>query len=80
MTDAQKRGALVFFNKANCVQCHSVAGGSNELFSDFQNHVAGIPQIAPRFGAGKGNVLFRNRRGEFTTDGNQDLAPTTSPN
>lgn len=73
MTDAQKRGALVFFNKANCVQCHAVAGGSNELFSDFKNHVAGIPQIAPRFGAGKGNVPFRNRRGEFTTDGNQDF-------
>ncbi len=73
MTDAQKRGALVFFNKANCVQCHAVAGGSNELFSDFENHVAGIPQIAPRFGAGLGDVPFRNAKGEFTDDGNQDF-------
>ncbi len=73
MTDAQKRGALVFFNKANCVQCHAVAGGSNELFSDFDNHVAGIPQIAPKFGAGTGDVPFRNRRGQFTDDGNQDF-------
>lgn len=73
MTDSQKRGALVFFNKANCVQCHAVAGGSNELFSDFENHVAGIPQIAPRFGAGTCNVPFRNRQGEFTEDGNQDF-------
>ena len=73
MTDAQKRGALTFFGKANCVQCHSVAGGSNELFSDFQNHVAGIPQIAPMFGAGLGDVPFRNGKGQFTDDGNQDF-------
>ena len=73
MSDAQKRGALTFFGKANCVQCHAVAGGSNELFSDFQNHVAGIPQIAPKFGAGLGNVPFRNRKGQFTEDGNQDF-------
>ena len=68
MTDAQKRGALIFFGKANCVQCHAVAGGSNKLFSDFENHVAGIPQIAARFGAGLGNVPFRNRKGQFTDD------------
>jgi len=73
MTDPQKRGALVFFNQANCVQCHAVAGGSNELFSDFENHVAGIPQIAPKFGAGLGDVPFRNRKGQFTDDGNQDF-------
>lgn len=47
MTLQQKRGALLFFGKANCVTCHAVAGKSNEMFSDFENHVAGIPQIAP---------------------------------
>lgn len=47
MTDQQKRGALVFFGKGNCVACHTVAGKSNEMFSDFENHVVGIPQIAP---------------------------------
>lgn len=73
MSDAQKRGALLFFGKASCVQCHAVAGRSNELFSDFQMHVAGIPQIAPRFGAGLGDVPFRNSRGEFSEDGNQDF-------
>jgi cytochrome c peroxidase len=73
MTDSEKRGALVFFHKANCVQCHAVSGGSNELFSDFENHVAGIPQIAPKFGAGTGDVPFRNRKGQFTEDGNQDF-------
>jgi len=73
MSDAQKRGALLFFGKASCVQCHAVAGRSNELFSDFQMHVAGIPQIAPRFGAGLGDVPFRDSRGEFSERGNQDF-------
>ena len=63
MTPAQKRGALLFFGKAQCVQCHAVAGRSsvgfaNEMFSDFAEHVVGVPQIAPVFGAGKGNVIF----------------------
>jgi cytochrome c peroxidase len=73
MTAPQKRGALLFFGKARCVQCHAVAGRSNELFSDFKNHVAGIPQIAPVFGRGTGDVPFRNREGELSMDGNQDF-------
>jgi cytochrome c peroxidase len=28
------------------------------MFSDFQNHVAGIPQLAPEFGVGKSNMIF----------------------
>lgn len=47
MTAEQKRGALLFFGKAGCVSCHAVAGQSSEMFSDFQNHVAGVPQIVP---------------------------------
>ena len=47
MTPAEKRGALLFFGRAGCVQCHAVAGESNEMFSDFQTHVLGVPQIAP---------------------------------
>ena len=54
LTDDQKRGALLFFGQANCVSCHAVSGQSNEMFSDFQMHVAGIPQIAPEVG----NVTF----------------------
>lgn len=73
MTDGQKRGALVFFGKANCVQCHAVAGKSNEMFSDFQMHSIGVPQIAPLFGKGSGNVGFRNAAGKFTRKGNQDF-------
>jgi cytochrome c peroxidase len=58
MNEQQKRGALVFFGKGRCSQCHSVGSGSNEMFSDFRMHVIGVPQIAPRFGAGRGNVQF----------------------
>jgi cytochrome c peroxidase len=58
MSAEQKRGAVLFFGRAGCVSCHTVAGSSNEMFSDFENHVVGVPQIAPAFGPGKGNVLF----------------------
>jgi cytochrome c peroxidase len=58
MIPEQKRGALIFFGKAGCVTCHAVAGKSNEMFSDFQAHVIGVPQIAPSFGVGLGNVMF----------------------
>jgi cytochrome c peroxidase len=54
LTVSQKRGALLFFGKAGCVQCHSVAGASNEMFSDFRQHVIGVPQIVPTVG----NVVF----------------------
>jgi cytochrome c peroxidase len=58
MNAAEKRGALVFFGKGRCVSCHAVAGASNEMFSDFRMHSIGVPQIAPRFGVGVGNVIF----------------------
>jgi cytochrome c peroxidase len=54
MTDDEKRGAMLFFGSANCVSCHAVSGQASEMFSDFQMHVAGIPQISPSVG----NVLF----------------------
>ena len=54
LTAEQKRGALLFFGKARCVECHKVSGGSNEMFSDFSQHVIGVPQIAPAVG----NVPF----------------------
>jgi cytochrome c peroxidase len=54
MTPAQKQGATLFFGRAGCVDCHAVSGASNEMFSDFKQHVAGIPQIAPAFA----NVVF----------------------
>jgi cytochrome c peroxidase len=45
MTEDEKRGALLFFGAANCVACHAVSGASNEMFSDFRTHVAGVPQV-----------------------------------
>jgi cytochrome c peroxidase len=58
MSALEERGAVLFFGKAGCVTCHSVRGGSNEMFSDFQMHVLAVPQIAPEFGIGRGNVIF----------------------
>jgi cytochrome c peroxidase len=54
LTDSQKKGALLFFGKAGCVVCHAVSGQSNEMFSDFKQHVLGVPQIVPSVG----NVVF----------------------
>jgi cytochrome c peroxidase len=54
LTEEQKRGALLFFGVARCVECHQVSGAANEMFSDFSPHVMGVPQIAPF----NGNVTF----------------------
>jgi cytochrome c peroxidase len=54
LTEQGKRGALLFFGEAGCVSCHAVAAGSNEMFSDFREHVLAVPQIAPRHT----NVVF----------------------
>jgi cytochrome c peroxidase len=48
LTVDEKQGALLFFGQAGCVACHAVAGPSNEMFSDFRDHVAGVPQLVPR--------------------------------
>ena len=58
MTDSQKRGALLFFGKAGCVSCHAVSGQSNEMFSDFREHVAGVPQLMPSYS----NVEFAGEK------------------
>jgi cytochrome c peroxidase len=47
LTDDEKHGALLFFSEGRCWQCHSVAGESNEMFSDFRDHVIAVPQIVP---------------------------------
>jgi cytochrome c peroxidase len=58
LTSSQKRGAVIFFDKGKCSECHSAKGQSNEMFSDFEMHNIGVPQIAPFFGVGLGNVIF----------------------
>ena len=54
LSDEEKRGAVLFFGSAGCVGCHAVSGRSSEMFSDFREHVIGVPQVAPSFG----NVTF----------------------
>ena len=54
MSEEQKKGALLFFGAANCVACHKVSGDSNEMFSDFDQHVIGVPQVVPTVS----NVVF----------------------
>lgn len=71
LTPQQKRGASLFFGKADCVACHSVAGESNESFSDFQVHVAGIPQVAP---AGFGIVPGGNPQNPEDFPGNFEFS------
>ena len=58
LSDVEKRGAIIFFTKGKCVSCHAVSGNSNQMFSDFNSHNAGVPQIHPVFGVGTGNVPF----------------------
>lgn len=48
MTADEKRGALIFFGQGRCGQCHTVSGSSNEMFSDFREHVIAVPQVVPR--------------------------------
>lgn len=50
LTAGQKRGALLFFGKAGCVECHAVDtefASGNEMFTDYREHVIGVPQIVP---------------------------------
>jgi cytochrome c peroxidase len=54
LSTSQKQGTLLFFGKAGCVQCHQVADQSHQMFSDFKQHVIGVPQVAPLVG----NVVF----------------------
>ena len=58
LTEAERRGAVVFFGKGGCVTCHATGGPSSEMFSDFRNHRIGGPPLAPEFGPGLGNVQF----------------------
>jgi cytochrome c peroxidase len=47
LDNAEKRGALLFFGRAGCAQCHAVSGSSNEMFTDFQEHAIAVPQLVP---------------------------------
>ncbi|MDJ0520729.1 MAG: cytochrome c peroxidase [Planctomycetota bacterium] len=42
LSDAEKRGALLFFGRASCANCHN-----GPLLSDFEHHAVGAPQVGP---------------------------------
>jgi cytochrome c peroxidase len=42
LTDAQRRGGILFFGRADCAQCH---GGP--AFTDGRHHAIGVPQVGP---------------------------------
>jgi cytochrome c peroxidase len=48
LNPSEKRGAALFFGKADCVGCHSISGGSNEMFTDFKEHAIAVPQLVPQ--------------------------------
>lgn len=73
LTEDQKRGAILFFDKGNCVSCHKVSGKSNEMFSDFDMHNVGIPQLTPNFGIKTGNVGFATLDKTLCANGIYDL-------
>jgi cytochrome c peroxidase len=82
LDDTEKRGALLFFGDAGCVSCHQVSGRSNEMFSDFREHVLGVPQLVPA----RTNVPFDGPganedfgREQFTGDPADRYAFRTSP-
>jgi cytochrome c peroxidase len=82
LTEAQKAGALLFFGDAGCVGCHQVSGASNEMFSDFRQHVLGVPQLVPAntnmtFDGPAANEDFG--REQFTGDPADRYAFRTSP-
>jgi cytochrome c peroxidase len=82
LDDTEKRGALLFFGEAGCVSCHQVSGRSNEMFSDFREHVLGVPQLVPartnvQFDGPAANEDFG--REQFTGDPADRYAFRTSP-
>ena len=82
LTEDEKRGALLFFGAARCSACHSVAGQSNEMFSDFQDHVIGVPQIAPQVTNNAFDGLGANEdfgKEQITGDPNDRYKFRTSP-
>ena len=69
MTDAQKRGALVFFDKANCAQCHTGPALSSDTF-----HALGMGDLegANVFGPTGGQEV--RGRAAFTGNPNEAYA------
>jgi len=77
LTVSEKRGALLFFGKAGCVSCHSVAGQSNEMFTDFRSHAIAVPQLVPAVTNNQFDGFAANEdfgRADFTENPNDRYA------
>ncbi|TNE97649.1 MAG: cytochrome-c peroxidase [Deltaproteobacteria bacterium] len=61
MSDAAKRGAILFYTKAKCVECHS---GNN--FTDNKFHNIAIPQVGP------GKEVDGNDKGLYAVTGKEE--------
>jgi cytochrome c peroxidase len=63
MTDAAKRGALIFFGEGRCATCHA-----GPLLTDQRFHNVGVPQLGPGKGdlggADHGRALVTGRDGD----------------
>ncbi|MFW6079310.1 MAG: cytochrome-c peroxidase, partial [Gemmatimonadota bacterium] len=85
LTPDEKRGALLFFGKAECASCHAADvpfASGDEMFTDYRHYVLGVPQIVPD----ETNVTFagpdRNQdfgREDVTGDEADRYAFRTSP-
>ncbi len=71
LTEAQKRGLVLFFEKARCANCHS-----GPEFSEGRFRVQGVEQIGPGQGLASTNTGTPRPsgadRGRFVTSGNRD--------
>lgn len=71
LTNQEKRGALLFYGKANCYQCHT-----GKLMSDQQAHNIGSPQVGPGRGAA---APLDHGRGAETGNSAENFAFRTPP-
>jgi len=70
LTDGQKRGALLFFGRARCAQCHQ-----GPLLTDLRHHALATPQLGP----GKFEANEDRGRGLVTGDAADDYRFRTPP-
>lgn len=57
ISDAAKRGAVVFYEEGKCSSCHA-----GELLSDFRNYNIGVPQVGPGTGFGaRGDATYEGK-------------------
>lgn len=74
MTDAAKRGGILFFDKAGCYRCHN-----GPKFTDSKFHNLAVPQIGPGFGSGASETPKSDKGRYEVTGQNADLYAFLTP-